>query len=113
MSVGISRVLELLRSLVAPSVDTRGTAADSVTDWTRALDSTEAVIISRVLLWLALVESDDTAKEAQLHALAELAEFGLVPADVLADVGQLPATGLHGSSVEHFDYLRSLQTGET
>jgi hypothetical protein len=107
MSVGISRVLDLLGRLVAASADARGSAADSVTDWTRAFDGPEAATVSRVLLWLALVETDGTAQEAQLHALAELAEYDLVPAAVLDDVEQLPPAKLHGSSIEHFDYLRS------
>lgn len=113
MSVGVSRILELLGQLVAASADARGVAADSVTDWTRSYDGTEAAIISRVLLWLALAETDDTAREAQLNALADLAAHDLVPAEVLGDVAQLPSAGLHGSSIEHFDYLRSLHTGET
>jgi hypothetical protein len=113
MSVSVSRVLELIGRLVAGSADSRGTAADSVTDWTQAFDGTEAAIISRVLLWLALVETDDTAREAQLHALAELAELGVVPDDVLRDVEQLSRAELHGSSIEHFDYLRSLRTDES
>jgi hypothetical protein len=113
MSVSVSQVLELLGRLVAGSADCRGTAADTVSDWTRTFDGTEAAIISRVLLWLALVETDDTAREAQLHALAELAEFDLAPDEVLRDVGQLSRAELHGSSIEHFDYLRSLRTDES
>jgi hypothetical protein len=114
MSVGASRTLGLLQSLVAASADARGKAADSVTDWLRAFESSEAAIVSRVLLWLASVETDDSAREAQLHALAELAEYGLVPpAEVLAEIGQLSRAELHGSSIEHFDYLRSLRTTES
>jgi hypothetical protein len=113
MSVSVSSVLELIGRLVAGSADCRGTAADRATDWTQAFDDTQAAIISRVLLWLALVETDDTAREAQLHALAELAEFARVPAEVLRDVRQLSRAELHGSSIEHFDYLRSFGTDES
>lgn len=85
----------------------------SVTDWTHAFDAAEAAIVARVLLWLALVETDGSAEEAQLHALAELAEWGLVTHETLQDVGQLTRAGLHGSSVEYFDYLESLQDNES
>ena len=113
MTVGVSPTLELLGQLVAASAEARSMAADSVTDRTLRLDGVEAAVISRVLLWLALVETDDVAREAQLHALAELAEYGLVPTEILDDVGQLSRAELHGSSIEHFDYLRSLSVTET
>jgi len=113
MSVDFSQIRELLGRLVANSAGARGIAADSVTDWTKAYDSSEAAIVARVLMWLALVESDDSAKEAQLHALAELAEWDLVPNEVLRDVDQLTRTGLRGSSVEYFDYLKSLQSNKS
>lgn len=108
MTVGTSRIRDLVEKLVAASEEIRGLAADSVTDWEKSFDPREAAIVSRVLVWLATVETDDAAREAQLHALAELAEYGLVPADVLADVGQLSRDALRGSSVEYFDYLQSL-----
>jgi hypothetical protein len=53
------------------------------------------------------------AETPRLHALAELAEFGLVPREVLADLEQLPATGLRGSSIERLKYLPSVQAGQT
>ena len=82
-------------------------------DWITSFDVQEAAVVSRVLVWLALEETDDAALEAQLHALAELAEWDLVPNDVLRDLGQLSHADLHGSSVEHFKYLMSLQTDES
>lgn len=108
MPVGVRRIRDLLGRLVSASAEVRDRAADSVTDWMKSFERREAAIVSRLLVWLATVESDDTAREAQLHALAELAECGLVPADALVDVGQLSRDELHGSSVEHFDYLQSL-----
>ena len=112
MPVDSSQIRELIGRLVTNSADARSTAADSVTDWTKSYDSPEAAIVARVLIWLALVESDDSAKEAQLHALAELAEWDLVPNDALQDIDQLARTRLHGSSVEYFDYLKSLQSNK-
>jgi hypothetical protein len=109
MPLGSDRVRDLLGKLVAGSTEVRGQAADSVTDWTKSFERHDAAIVSRMLVWLATVESDDAAREAQLHALAELAEYDLVPSDVLVDVGQLTRDELHGSAVEHFDYLRSLR----
>jgi hypothetical protein len=109
MPVGASRTRELLEQLLAPSADSRALAADSVTDWTRSFGKTEASIISRVLLWLALEETEATATEAQLHALAELTEWDLVPADVLHEAGQLSRADLRGSSIEYYDYLVSAE----
>jgi hypothetical protein len=109
MTVGADRIRDLIGRLAAESARDRGTAADSVTDWTQSFDESEASVISRVLLWLSIAESDEGAKEAQLHALAELAEWELVPVEVLRDVGQLAGTGLSGSSIEHFEYLDSLR----
>lgn len=108
MAVGVSATLELLGQLVAAAAEARSMAADSVTDRIQAFDDVEAVVISRVLLWLALVETDDAAREAELNALAELAAYGLVTAEILNDIGQLSRAELRGSSIEHFDYLRSL-----
>lgn len=112
MTVGSDRIRELLGQLVDASPDARSLAADSVTDLIHSFDKSEAAILSRVLLWLALEEPGVAAREAQLHALAELAEWGLVPAEVLRDVGELAHRDLSGSSVEHFEYLESLRTGE-
>lgn len=109
MAVDSDRIRELLGQLVAAPADARSIAADSVTGWTQSFDKSEAAVLSRVLLWLALAESDDAARESQLHALAELAEWDLVPADVLRDVSRLAHGGLSGSSIEHFEYLESLR----
>jgi hypothetical protein len=109
MCGGPDRTRELLSGLVGASPEARGYAADSVTDRLRSFDSQEAAIIARVLLWLASVETDDSAKEAQLHALAELAERDLVPKDVLTELGLLSPDELRGSPKEYFDYLLSLR----
>lgn len=89
MPVGTVRTWELLEELVAAQAATRELAADRVTDWIRSYDIGEAAIISGVLLWLASAETEDSAREAQLHALAELAGYDLVPADVLSEAGQV------------------------
>jgi hypothetical protein len=112
MPVGTVRTRELLEELVAAQSAARELAADRVTDWIRSYDIGEAAIISRVLLWLAGAETEESAREAQLHALSELAEYDLVPADVLSDVGQVSRAKLRGSSVEHLDYLQSLRPTE-
>jgi hypothetical protein len=108
MTAGTARLIELLRDLLATSAESRGLAADSVIDWLAAFGVREAAVVSQILLWLARVEQDGTAMEAELHALAEMAEHGLVPADVLSEVRELPRASLQGSAVEHYDYLRSL-----
>ena len=112
MSVGSEQIRKLLEKLVAASPAARDTAADAVTDWVRSYDLREAAIISKLLIWLASAETDDSAKEAQLNALAELATHNLVPSDVLAEVGRLSRAELRGSSIEHFDYLQSARTAK-
>jgi hypothetical protein len=100
MTVGPGRSRDLLSRLVGASPEARGSAADGVTDWLRSFDSQEAAIIAGVLLWLASVETDDSAREAQPHALAELAGWDLVPKDVLTELGLLSPGELRGSSKE-------------
>jgi hypothetical protein len=112
MAVGNGRVRSLLGNLASGSAEVRGLTADDATDWMASFEHREAAIVSRLLVWLATVESDDAAREAQLHALAEFAEHGRVPADALVDVGQLPRDELAGSAVEYFDYLQSLHGSE-
>ena len=113
MPVGANRTRGLLDNLLATQAADREAAADTVADWTRSFGPREAAIVSRVLIWLASVETEDSAQEAQLHALAELAEHDLVPADVFSEVGQLSRIELRGSSIEHFDYLQSLRVTGT
>lgn len=94
------RVRELICQMLAAPAGVRSMAADRVTDWIQSFDKSEAAVLSRVLLWLALEESDDKAREAQIHALAKLAERELVPADVLRDASKLrvnrSGTGVQG-----------------
>jgi hypothetical protein len=110
MSISAAEMLELIRDLVARPVENRDLAADRVVDWIRTFDDGQAAIVAQVLAWLVSVETNEASIEAQLHALAELAEHDRLPPAVLAQVRELSAADLRGSSVEHYEYLRSLDS---
>jgi hypothetical protein len=58
-----------------------------------------------VLALARLVESDRTAQEAELDALAELNEWGLVSALTLKLLARLDQTTLDSSQLEFLGYL--------
>lgn len=84
---------------------TRADGADGVPDVLRDLSPLEAVTLAHALVVLRLTEQDATCAEAQLHALAELAEWHPVPAEALAPLRYLDTGTVLGSQVEYLDYL--------
>lgn len=109
MTVGGALMIGLLRDLTAESAGIRSRAADSVTDWARTLDEQEFGVVSHVLAWLAVHESDGDARESQVNALAELTKYRQLPPTVLAQLSGISSSDLQGSQIEHVEYLRSLQ----
>jgi hypothetical protein len=109
MPVGAVKILDLLRESLVASGEARSVAVDGVTDWVQALDDYEVAVVSQVLIWLAIAEVDDSARESELHALAEFAEHDRLPGQLLAQIGGIPRGELQGSSLEHYDYLRSCE----
>lgn len=73
----------VLRRLGALDPAQRGLAADAVVDWPDAVQAEVGAVASRALEVAVLLEDSDEALESQLHALATLAEWDLVPRDVL------------------------------
>jgi hypothetical protein len=108
MAVGSEKILGLLKDLLTSPAEGRGLAADSVIDWLNSFDDHEMAVVSQVLAWLAIIESDADAREAQLHAIAQVAERGQLPLAVLTQVRGISRGSLRGSSVEHYDYLSSM-----
>jgi hypothetical protein len=68
--IGPDGTIGVLRGLLAEDARRRGVAADRVTDWLSSYDEAEATTLARVLAWLASLETDDSAQEAQLHGSA-------------------------------------------
>jgi hypothetical protein len=105
--IGTVLMMNLLRGLLAESAEGRAMAADSVVDLLKSYEPSEAAVVSIVLAWLAGNEADEVALEAQLHAISELAEHGLVPFAALESVSHLSRGQLRGSSLEYYEYLSS------
>ena len=101
-------MIQLVRELTASDPASRGLAADGATDVVGALDAGQALAVAQVLVWLAVDEEDSVALESQLNALAELAANDLLPAGVAAQIAAVPGSRLHGSSLEHYEYLLSV-----
>lgn len=101
----MNEIRALLRRLAGQDPGQRGLAADAVADWPEAMSPDVGALASRALEVALLLEDADEAIESQLHALAELAEWDLVPPDVLRRVpDSKPWTQPWAS--EYVDYLR-------
>lgn len=108
MTIPMTTAIELVRELTALDPSVRGLAADGVTDLVGALDAGQARTVAQVIVWLAVGEEDAVALESQLNALAELAANNLLPAGIAAEVRAVPESRLHGSSLEHYEYLMTV-----
>jgi hypothetical protein len=98
-------LIGLYRGLVHPDARQRGEYADSVTDLHRSMGKAELHGIGLVLSALAVWEPDANAREAQLHALAELHEWDEVTPDAIELVSRIDRTTLAGSETEYIAYL--------
>ena len=76
-----------------------------MTDLRRAASDAELHAIASVLAAVAVWEPDGNAREAQLHALAELHEWDATTPDALDIVRLLDRRMLTGSEVEYVGYL--------
>lgn len=102
-----SEELRMLVTQLAVANDAqRGLAADSVVDLVQSTDQATGAVVSRALEVMLMIERSDEALEAQLHALAEMAEWDLVPHDVIVRVCSSRAWGQPWAG-EYVDYLRS------
>jgi hypothetical protein len=100
----IDLALDMIRRLTSVDTRTRELAADEVTDVVKSLGGLGSVIAG-VLAIARLGESDPSAQEAQLHALSELDEWGLVPSDVREILARIDLTTVEGSQVEYLEDL--------
>ena len=68
-------ILDLIARIASEDESIRERAADEVTDVHRALEDADVEVVAGVLIVARLVEPSRRCQEAQLHALAELAEW--------------------------------------
>lgn len=106
-----ARLLELIQGLINSDPQIRADGADAVTDHPQELDGVTVDAVASVLLALRVHELDPRAGEAQLHALADLAEWHVLPSSVLHNLDKIPAATITGSVAEHLEDLRSLALG--
>ncbi len=102
----VGTALDLVRRLVSPDASDRERAADEVTDVIQALDVFGAAL-AHMLALVCVTEVDQGAREAQLHALAELDEWGMVPTTAREVLAAIDRRSLVGSQVEYVEALLS------
>src|SRR5215469_11871229 len=101
MPVPSCLLIGLYRGLVHEDSRQRSQHADSVTDIHRSMSGAEVHGIGSLLAALAVWESDAGAREAQLHALAELHEWDQIAPDAIELVSRIDRTSLSGSEIEY------------
>ena len=105
MPVSPDQLIGLYRGLLHEDPRQRSEHADSVTDIHYGMGDAEVRGIGSLLAALTVWESDPSAREAQLHALAELHECGQATPDVIDLVSRIDRTTLVGSEIEYVTYL--------
>lgn len=99
------RTIGLIARLTGPDATARPVALDEVTDVLSGLTEMESLALSYVLAGLARLEEDEQCLEAQLHALAMMAEDAMLLSSVIDHVLAIDRSALRGSCVEHYDFL--------
>lgn len=107
MAVGTAGIGQLLDELRASDPLRRAEAADSVLDWMSSYSADEGAQVGRTLIELARDETAPRALEALLHALAELAENGLLGPEEISAGAELSSNG-DPSVDEYLEYLHEL-----
>jgi hypothetical protein len=95
----------LYRGLLNQDPQRRAENADSVTDLRKSMDAAELHSIGAVLAALAVWEPGGKAREAQLHALAELHEWDSTTPDAIDLLRRIDRVTLAGSEIEYISYL--------
>lgn len=99
------RILAILREIVSAESAERARGADAATDLIQEYSDAETLTLTFAMACSYELETDLVAQEAQLHALAEFAESGVLPGFVLRRVLGVDKGSLAGSAREHLDYL--------
>ncbi len=104
MAIGQDEVASLARLICDSAPAVRDEGAEQAADLVPDMSNTEAETVAATLVRAAAAETDATAVESQLNALAKIAFTHGVREDVLGPVFGL--TGLTGSAAEHLSDLR-------
>jgi len=75
------------------------------------LSAHEATTLAQALVALRMVEADARCQESQLHALAELAEWLLVPPEAVAQLRCIDDATVMGSQVEYLERIFRTTSG--
>lgn len=102
----MDRESTLLARLESASADERENAAELVTDWLNSIDSLERRVLIQRLAVVAAEETDRVAREAELHAIAELSQPGAVTPDDVGPILQIPVHDLDPAEREYLQGLR-------
>ncbi len=105
MALDPAQLVGLLRGLLADDSRERWANAGFVTDLRADISAAESRMIATILAGIAVWETDGVAREAELHALAELHEWGTTTADAAHLLRRLDRSTLTGSEIEYVAYL--------
>lgn len=108
-----ARFVQLILELVSPEPRSREEAAEHAVDLRATFRRDEAAAVAIVLAHLSVAEANAKAREASLHALAELFEWSLAPGSVADIVSVIDPTTLVGSEVEYVACIRGPQAEHT
>jgi hypothetical protein len=111
MSLDPAKLVGLLRGLLADEARERWASAGAVTDLRTDMSAAESRMIATVLAGVAVWETDGVAREAELHALAELHEWDTTTADAAHLLRRLDRSTLAGSEIEYVAYLDGETSG--
>lgn len=100
----LNAVLDLLSRMLSDDARVRERAADESVDMIQSLQLLGPVVAG-VLVTSRLVEHDHDAQEAQLHALAELHEWGLVTKEARELLCRIDLRSVDARQVEYLGYL--------
>lgn len=107
MAIGEERLLDLVRRLVSSDLEVREDACGTVTDWIGSFAAHEVRLISNLLATLSVIETNDTCRESELHAVFELFDTGFITPNEVEALRRIDPSSLRGSEVEYMDYLLS------
>lgn len=99
-------MLMLVRSLTDDHSDVRERACGTVTDWLHTFDEAQVHLLASLLSIAAVGEDHNNCREAQLHALYELLDTGLVVSEDVTSVRRLDVAQLMPSELEYVSYMR-------
>lgn len=111
MSLDPAQLVGLPRGLLADEARERWASAGAVTDLRTDMSAAESRVIATVLAGVAVWETDGVAREAELHALAELHEWGTTTGDAAHLLRRLDRSTLAGSEVEYVACLDGETSG--